>query len=171
MHTFLRQLLMLLRFMTEINTYSSNISRHLQWDADTSATPTGALSNTKTRSPGFFSLFIPFCRHDSIIFEGKQAVKGVRWTFFSCHIIVSFEPDDVEFVTSALPLVASLCEQSISQSPLSLHFTEFSLWVLWVNLPPSCHWFCENKFQNHFENAYPKPTVMFYYNGIYSTSK
>lgn len=69
--------------------------------------------------------FVPFCRHDSIIFEGKQAVKGVWQTFFCFHVIVSFEPDDVEFVTSALPLVVSVCEESISQSPLSLHFTEF----------------------------------------------
>lgn len=46
--------------------------------------PRGALSNRKTTSPGFFMcLCIGFCRHDGSALKEKQAVRGVRWTFFN----------------------------------------------------------------------------------------
>lgn len=45
--------------------------------------PRSALSKRKTTSPGFFMcLCIGFCRHDGSGLKGKQAVRGVRWTFF-----------------------------------------------------------------------------------------
>lgn len=95
--------------------------------------PQGVQSNRKTTSPGFFvCLCVGFCRHDGSAQKDKQAVRGVRWTFFisvgQFHwkqmIRVSLLVDSV---MSVLSLVVYLRELFISQCSLSNRFTELAL--------------------------------------------
>lgn len=84
----------------------------------------GAQSNRKTTSRGLFvCLWVGFCRHDARAQKDKQAVRGVRWTFFICVRLFHWKRMirvtlSVDSVMSVLPLVVYLRELFISTCSL-----------------------------------------------------
>lgn len=139
--------------------------------------PQGAQSNRKTTSSGFFAcLCVGFCRHDGSAQKDKQAVRGVRWTFFISVGLFRWKQMIrvsllVDSVMSVLPLVVYLGELFISQRSLSNRFTELAqecwecVWV--VSLCKKSTYSLKSKLKDDHQH----PTFIFPPNGIYSTSE